>query len=427
MHDLTTFEQRLAARLDAELSRALPGLDASGIAAAAMVRRNLWDRLLNRVGAGLGLPMRAARRIAIIAVAALLVLATLALALALGTVRPGARTLAYIDTSGDVVIANADGSDPRVVSRVELSPLVNNVLWAPGGGRLATFGESWTLRIIKPTGEVTFAQKLEDRSSQFAWSNDGARLAVLDGAWVHDAETVQAVVDPHLSIVSADGTIEGATDLPVGYRYTVGQGGITWSPDGSRLAITGFDATVAPAGTSSSIWIVDRATLQAREIVPPGSLSYDIDPVWLPDGRILFSRLNGGIWQVDPDTEAASQVFAPQCPCSGATLVPFAASPDGTRLALIAPNVDRGDRPARAPGLQVLDLGTGDVIDINLPEGFGGSGPIGWTPDGLGLTTRFGPITDQPFYGPDFAIIDIATGATRVIASDVIALDLQPR
>ena len=419
MDDLTRFEQDLARRLDEEARRSFPTFDAGQIAAAAITMRSPLDRLANAAGIGLALPVRPMRRIAFVALVAMLVLASVALAI--GVLRSGNPSLVYIrsngDVVGDVVTASADGSNARVIGHVDWDPLRTVVSLAPDGGHLATFGADWTLTILDANGHVTFNRKLDDRSSRWAWSRDGAHLAVLDGPWVHDETFGSTVVDPHLFIVSADGKLEGSTELPAEFRYEIGQGGIAWAPDGSRLALAGFNGGTTHAGNASSIWIVDVATLATREIVPPGSLTYDVDPVWLPDGKVLYSRLNGGIWQLDADTEVASQVFTPQCPCSGATIVPFVPSPDGTRLALIAPNV----------GLAVLDRTSGALTEIHLPDGLGGSLPIGWTPDGTALTSFVAPISDQPFYADDLAVIDIDTGQATVIAPNILAYDLRER
>ena len=411
MHDLTAFEARFADRLGSELDRAMPAFDAASIASGAMVQRTALDRFQNTLGAG-GLPMRPARRLALAALAALVALATLALAI--GTMKPGGQRLAYVLVNGDVVVAAGNGTEAKVIGHLEASPLRSLVSWAPGGRHLATFDENWTLTILDASGRVTFSQHLEDRSSRFAWSADGARLAVLDGAWNRGGGATQPVVDPHLFIVSSDGQLEGSTDLPPDFRYTFGQGGISWSSDGRQLAIAGFDARTARSGDSSAIWIVDRATLEARQVNPPGSAPFDVDPVWLPNGHVAFTRLHDGIWQVDPATGAASAIYTPICPCSGSTLIPFELSPDGSRLAMVAPNV----------GLAILDLATGAITELTLPDGFGGDLPIRWTADGSGLALRYGPNT-TPFYAPDLAILDIATGRVTVVASNILGYDIQ--
>ena len=157
-----------------------------------------------------------------------------------------------------------------------------------------------------------------------------------------------------------------------------------------------------------------RGALEATQIVTPGSPPFDVDPVWLPNGHVAVTRLHDGIWQVDPATGAASAIYTPSCPCSGSTLIPFVLSPDGSRLAMVAPNV----------GLAIVDLATGAVTELALPDGFGGDMPIQWTPDGSSLALRYGPNT-TPFYAPDLAVLDIATGRVTVVASDILGYDIQ--
>lgn len=413
MHDLTTFEQRFADRLDAELSNAVQPFDPAQIAAAAMGARRWQDRVRNWVGLGGGLPMpmTSRRLILVFAVAALLLVIV---ALAAGMNGRGGE-LALIRTNGDVVIANADGSAQRIVGHVPISSLRMEVVWAPDGRHLAAVGEDM-LAIIDRDGNEASTRRLDARSSQVAWSPDGQRLAIFDGPWEVKPETVVPTrVEPHLDIVRPDGNLEWAVPLPAGFRYVLGTGEVAWSLDGQRLAITGFVLGEEFGLFPSSIWIVEIEARTVRVLTSDLGTTNDFHPRWLPDGRVLISRQDFGIVAVEPATNAESIVFEPEWPDSESRLVERPVlSPDGSRLALAAPGV----------GLAVLDLATGALTRLELPEG-AGMLPLGWTADGKAVTQRWGIPTGAPFWPTSVAALDVETGKLTILADDVVAYDVR--
>jgi dipeptidyl aminopeptidase/acylaminoacyl peptidase len=405
MTDLTPFELRLGERLARELDRADLPFDADRIATAAMVQRRPLDRVLDRLALG-PLPMATARKAALVAVAALLAVATLVVAF--GVIRRDDQ-LAIVRMNGDVVMASADGSNQRVVGRVLPSPLWLQIAWAPGRQHLAVVGDDLQVSIIDRAGRVTHTFKLEDGFSRFAWSPDGERLAVFDGAWLPNAGPL---VHPRLDVMAPDGRMDWSLQLPADFRYESRLGHVAWSPDGKSIALTGFRFEGPRNQQPYSLWIVDVDSRAVRELSSEELEASDHYPAWLPDGRLLASRRNTGIVSVDPATGAASTIVA--LPAGQAGLISdFKPSPDGSRLAFIDP----------LNGLAMLDLATGSLTHTQLPVG--SASPLGWMPDGAALTMRLGEVTGDPFFPTELAALEIETGMLTILASDVLAYNIE--
>jgi WD40-like Beta Propeller Repeat len=161
------------------------------------------------------------------------------------------------------------------------SPDGNSVVYAvPGGG----------LCLASPDGS---SRKLLafDMSEPFdespTWSPDGSQIAFLD--FVEDSP----VFGHHaygLSFIDADGS--NLRQLVVRLPGEEGHGGLTWSPDGSRLTFWHL------ASGRPQIFIVDADGTGLRQITTEGSNQW---PAWSPDGsRIGFVR-DGVLSTMMPD------------------------------------------------------------------------------------------------------------------------------
>jgi dipeptidyl aminopeptidase/acylaminoacyl peptidase len=139
------------------------------------------------------------------------------------------------------------------------------------------------------------------------------------------------------------------------------------------------------------------------------------DPQWSPDGRRLAFVRDDEIWVVEADGSRLVKVIGEP----GKGRYPRW-SPDGHRLAfmsrrrgwsqvwLIDAPVPRRGRPATEPKPPRPTVLTESGIDV---EGFE------WSPDGdrLAVTGHRGP---EPSETEQIAIVDIATGSTRVVAGE---------
>ncbi len=422
MTDMTPFEQRLSVRLGRELAASVRPFDPAEVAAGAIASPSTRDRVLNGLRFG-PLPLRpTVRNATLLGVTALVALATIAVAVGIAT--RGREVLVFIRTNGDVVVAAADGTRPRVIQHVESPVLFTQLEWAPGGGHIALLDEAAVLRIIDSTsGAVAAERALDLGTSRFEWSPDGQRLAILDGPWVSDGDASCGgpQVHPDLEIITLDGSLDQTVEMPSGFEYTAGLGELTWSPDGRQLAIAGSIRACQHDGTyPSSIWLVDASQATVRELTSGEPTAIDFQPTWLPDGRLLFSRVlssraDSEVIQVDPSTGATTVVLQDEdvCErCAGAAMRIEDLAPDGVRLTLKHSKV----------GLVVLDLRTGVSIQV-APErmGVGNLGPALWTPDGTEVLIDYGADFQAP---PSVVAIDPATGRRRVLLTDTRFFDV---
>ena len=400
MHDLTPFERRLSERLGAELSNSVRGFDATEIAALAVGRRTIGERLLNRLALG-PLPFStAARTAALIVAVALLALAAVVVA-ALATREPNGR-LAFVRTNGDVVLTAADGSDPTVIAHVPTPALFTQLEWAPDGRHLAVLDEELRLTILEPDGTVTSQRTVQLGTSRFEWSPDGALLALYDGPWLPlDGDCGPPLVHPHLDVITPDGALAWSAALPDDLRYMAGTGELAWSPNGRDLAIVGSPQDCAQSYLPLRLWLVNAEVSSGPMDSDPAGVNGP-QPIWLPDGRLAVARTTTVLSTVSPSGVGSDIADLGRTGCDCEFVRAWGLSPDGTRLAF-----------SSGRGLEVLDLASGAVTRVPVSlDGFGGMMPIQWTPDGTALLTDFA----KEFAGPPTVVaIDVETGETRVV------------
>ncbi len=282
--------------------------------------------------------------------------------------------------------------------------------------------------------------------SLLTWSHDGRRLAFL---FQHRYRSPsQARVD--LFVVRSDGSglhRIGACprhrgilpcDIDVGAQ-------VTWSPDGSRLAVSGdgriWTATVEGGGfreltrcppclDSHPAWSPDGASIAFTR--PDGVYEANVDdgsawrlallegavqPVWAPDGTRVAVQAEDGLYLVDGVDGGGSVRRITETDGLHRLSVPVW-SPDGTRLAWV---VDARSRPARRGYHLVLweaRLASGEVptrvmlTPCCLAEDT--TGGLDWSPDGRTLAVEAPGVTltGKP---QGVLLVDVADGRVRRI------------
>jgi hypothetical protein len=182
---------------------------------------------------------------------------------------PDGTKLAYGAPHDEVVIANADGSDPQVVTS-GFYPA-----WSPDGHELAVqdHGSIW----VVSTDGTNRHRVLHNNAHAPAWSPDGSQLAFTHG--LYDT----------LMVANADGS--NAHSLGVQWVLRA-----VWSPDGSEIAYgrtvivgSGYSSAciglIRPDGTGKHCLHVTGSAAPISDIFWAG------DPAWGPaPGQLVFSE-----------------------------------------------------------------------------------------------------------------------------------------
>lgn len=195
-------------------------------------------------------------------------------------------------------------------------------------------------RLTDPLGQEHRAHETDP-----SYSPDGRRLVfAADRELVSDPTAGTAYLDGRQALVVAT-TQPGETGLvdvaPLDYERDpeASDEEPAWSPDGTRLAF------VRSSGEGSSLALLDLATGDVR-VLDAGLPSRVTAPTWSPDGERVAVEAGGQLWVVDVDGAVASPVVVVPDACEGppgSCDQPLTGwtpswSPDGTRLAFVAPD-----------------------------------------------------------------------------------------
>jgi TolB protein len=218
-----------------------------------------------------------------------------------------------------------------------------------------------------------------------AWSPDGARLAFISDRsgqqeiYVMPAPVAQAQVNVEAALRGADGS--GATQLTGGLTSLWSP--LSWSPDGSRLAITRGPANFPNDREEIDIYLVSADGSGTVSVIQnPQS---DFAPKWSPDGRrIAFTGLrsaNNALYAVNPDGTGLTTLGWEGGRDAGA----YAWSPDGSRVAYFSVSRQRyGDYRDEVRIVAADGSNEKTILALERPERPVYS-DLAWSPDGTRL------------------------------------------
>jgi Tol biopolymer transport system component len=312
-----------------------------------------------------------------------------------------------IDNAIELYVVAGTGGGTTKVNHPPLASgrTVKEFAWSPDGSRLAYRAnqdafERTDLHVAAASGGAAIKVSelpLENLREvlQFAWSPDGSRLA-----YTANQEAVNRI---DLYVVAATG---GAT-TKLSVLPTAGQkvGVFAWSPDGSRLAYVADQTT---PGTAELYVVAATGGAATKLSALPGNDRDVVDLAWSPDGSRLAYRANQDainltdLYVVAAPGGAVTKVSALVASTNSKSVVGFAWSPDGSRLAYFGDQVTVNVRE-----LYVVAATGGTATKVStFPENNRNVRAFAWSPDG----SRLAYIADQTTPGAGDLYVVAATG-----------------
>ena len=205
-------------------------------------------------------------------------------------------------------------------------------------------------------------------------------------------------------------------------------GGVAWSPDGTKIAFVDFDGSVTGNG---NIWVMDADGTDLRRLTD--NPDAENDPDWSPDGtQIAYTRQGAedssfDVWVMNADG-SEQRNLSNQDHLTHALEPSW--SPDGTQIAFTR---DRPDSNALHTDIFVMSSDGSGQTNLTNTDGPHEYEPA-WSPDGTKIAFLTQKERSTTTGGPSAVWTMDATGgnATQVVTNAyelqaILGLDWQPR
>jgi dipeptidyl-peptidase-4 len=166
----------------------------------------------------------------------------------------------------------------------------------------------------------------------------------------------------------------------------------SWSPDSKAVAFLWSD----PAHPDRSLWLVDRAGIGPRRLLPATRTGRVGEFVWTPDGSAIVFTQGDSLWRVVIATGVPTPL-----PSGRGEVSELAISPDGATVSFLRDGdlwllPLAGDAPLRATTVAIAPLGTialgtyyGREVEIGGATWSGPSPAYAWAPDSRTIAVHY--------------------------------------
>jgi Tol biopolymer transport system component len=291
-----------------------------------------------------------------------------------------------------LVLLTPGGRTRRILLTAPRGTLLEAAAWSPDAARIA-LRVGAGVDVVSTEGRVL--RRFRGRpAADPAWSPDGRLLALTTDVGLSRLVQVFRLVDGRRVLRVAVGPSD------IGNLW----GGVSWSPDGSRLAVGTVDPKAKVA--QGTLGIVSVATGRRSRLFRPPVGSYVFEPKWSPDGRtIAFTRVDQlndrcGEQEMGEDVDVMTVDVSTRRAHGFARCGWHAVwSPDGRRLAAVFNRT-----------LRVIDRRSG------LARGVGRGDAVSWAADSRRLV-----LADR---GAVYAV-DLASGRRAAVAAEAPERELR--
>jgi Tol biopolymer transport system component len=313
----------------------------------------------------------------------------------------GNGLIAYADDNGAINLGDpATGTSRTIVP----GPGNDRPIFSPDGTRIAFLSLDASGRpnivVVKPdgSGAITITTDSLTSVGHFGWSPDSGSVVVSQGG-----AALQVFDATRAGTATALGTTDGSDD------YNAQAVDLYQPPDGQRVLV------LRPASPRPAMVVSDRGGSNERVLIDAARSDYSFiylgSPQWSPDGSMITF--------IGAQRDAAEDYITYVMNADGTGLHPLSRSsrpinesnpqwaPDGKRIAVQRWNIDVNAGTQDVRPITVIDVATGQELEVGVIPVNNGFIGWSWSPDGKSILEV--PVPDE------MIIVDLATRTTRTV------------